>query len=250
MTPSPVYLLLILLIILIILFIGLPIIFDLIVNNNKHRLLKGPVYLNEKKTIGKYQDFIKENKKYKILNMDKYKIETNLGYHNISDNVYNYSISFYLYLNPQDTNTNLAYNKETELFNYGNKPVLLYDGKKRKLIFKTKTIYNQAEQLDTIHEITDFKYQKWLFFVINYENNIIDIFMDGKLVNSINKVQSFNKKEKITIGENDGIEGSIKNIYYYNTPRASDDIKFLYDLHFKNSNNLLLNNKLDKKLDN
>ena len=98
--------------------------------------------------------------------MDKYKIETNLGYHNISDNVYNYSISFYLYLNPQDTNTNLAYNKETELFNYGNKPVLLYDGKKRKLIFKTKTIYNQAEQLDTIHEITDFKYQKWFFVLI------------------------------------------------------------------------------------
>tara|TARA_B100000902_G_scaffold243071_1_gene230141 strand:+ start:15720 stop:17315 length:1596 start_codon:yes stop_codon:yes gene_type:complete len=248
MTPSSVYLLLIILIISIILFIGLPIIFDLIVNNNKHRLLKGPVYLNEKKTIGKYQDFIKENKKYKILDMDKYKIQTDIGYHNkynLSDNIYNYSISFYLYLNPQDTNTNLAYNKETELFNYGNKPVLLYDGKKRKLIFKTKTIYNQAEQFDTIHEITDFKYQKWIFFVINYENNTIDIFMDGKLIQSINKVQIFNKKEKITIGENDGIEGSIKNIYYYNKPRASDDIKFLYDLHFKNNNNLLLNKKSD-----
>tara|TARA_B100001769_G_scaffold275319_1_gene277242 strand:- start:6237 stop:7829 length:1593 start_codon:yes stop_codon:yes gene_type:complete len=249
MTPSSVYLLLIILIISIILFIGLPIIFDLIVNNNKHRLLKGPVYLDEKITIGKYQDFIKKgNKKYKILDMDKYKIQTDIGYHNkynLSDNIYNYSISFYLYLNPQDTNTNLAYNKETELFNYGNKPVLLYDGKKRKLIFKTKTIYNQSEQFDTIHEITDFKYQKWIFFVINYENNIIDIFMDGKLIQSINKVQIFNKKEKITIGEDNGIEGSIKNIYYYNTPRSSDDIKFLYDLHFKNNNNLLLNKKSD-----
>ena len=143
---------------------------------------------------------------------------------------YTYSISFYLYLNPQPENTNINYTENTELFNYSLKPVIYYNGKNNKIIIKSRTIDNKGDQLDTIYETKDFKYQKWLNFVINYVNNIIDIFIDGKLVATKNNVTPYFKGDKVTIGYNNGINGSIKEIYYYNKIKPQSEIEFLYNL--------------------
>tara|TARA_B100000900_G_scaffold415278_1_gene444562 strand:- start:1727 stop:3304 length:1578 start_codon:yes stop_codon:yes gene_type:complete len=249
-TPSSVYLLFILLIIFVSLFIGLPIIFQFISSMNKHDLLagKGPYYLDKKRVIGKYQDFSKEYKsiknkvapanKYTLFDEDpsqEFNIKALIGYlgEKKFDYKYTYSISFYLYLNPQPKNTSLAYNKETEIFNYANKPVILYDGNKRKLLIKSKTQTSEGSQTDTIYETKKIKYQKWMFVTINYENNIIDVFIDDKLVGSKKNVPPFFDDDKISIGEDNGIHGSIKEIFYYETPRPPNNIKFIYDLTIK-----------------
>ena len=143
---------------------------------------------------------------------------------------YTYSISFYLYLNPQPNNTNINYTENTELFNYAFKPVVYYNGKNNKIIIKSRTINNKGDQLDTIYETKNFKYQKWLYFVINYDNNIIDIFIDGKLVASKNNITPYFIGDKVTIGYNNGINGSIKEIYYYNKIKPPSEIQFLYNL--------------------
>lgn len=143
---------------------------------------------------------------------------------------YTYSISFYLYLNPQPPNTSIAYTRDAELFNYGNKPVVYYNGKSRKIIIKSRTLKNEGDQLDTIYSTDTFKYQKWLFFVINYDNGIIDVFIDGKLVGSKKNVPPYFKGDKVTLGEDNGIHGSIKEIYYHNKTRPVSDVEFLYDL--------------------
>ena len=148
---------------------------------------------------------------------------------------YTYSISFYIYINPQPTNTSIAYTKDTELFNYGFKPVIYYNGKSRKIIIKSRTLHNRADQLDTIYETTNVKHQKWLYFVINYEDNIIDVFIDGKLVGSKKNVTPYFVGDKVTIGEDDGIYGSIKEIFYYDKIKTPDSIEFLYNLT-KNKN--------------
>ena len=250
-TPSSVYLLFILLIILVSLFIGLPLLFQFITSMNKHDLLggKGPYYLDTRREIGKYQDFSKEYKsttnkllppagKYTLFDENpsqEFNIKAMIGY--LGDAKfkykYTYSISFYLYLNPQGRNTSLAYNKESELFNYGNKPVILYDGRTRKLLVKSKTQTSEGSQTDTIYETKKFKYQKWMLFTINYQNNTIDVFIDGKLVGSKKNVPPYFNDDKITIGEENGIQGSIKEIYYYETPRPPNNIEFLYDLTIK-----------------
>lgn len=250
-TPSSVYLLFILLIILVSLFIGLPLLFQFITSMNKHDLLggKGPYYLDTRREIGKYQDFSKEYKsttnkllppagKYTLFDENpsqEFNIKTMIGY--LGDAKFNYkytySISFYLYLNPQGRNTSLAYNKESELFNYGNKPVILYDGRTRKLLVKSKTQTSEGSQTDTIYETKKIKYQKWMLFTINYQNNTIDVFIDGKLVGSKKNVPPYFNDDKITIGEENGIHGSIKEIYYYETPRPPNNIEFLYDLTIK-----------------
>ena len=143
---------------------------------------------------------------------------------------YSYSISFYIYINPQPENTSYAYTKDTEIFNYAYKPVIYYNGKSQSIIVRSRTLNNKGDQLDTIYEGKNIKHQKWVFFVINYENNIIDVFIDGKLVGSKKDVTPYFKGDKVTIGEKDGINGSIKEISYYDTIKTPQTIELLYDL--------------------
>ena len=148
---------------------------------------------------------------------------------------YTYSISFYIYLNPQPSNTSIAYTKDTILFNYAYKPVIYYNGISKNIIIKSRTINNKGDQLDTIYEIKNPKHQKWLFFVINYDNNIIDIFVDGKLLGSKKDVSPYFKGDTITIGEKNGIHGSIKDIYYYDKITTPPNIQLLHNLSIKSS---------------
>ena len=76
----------------------------------------------------------------------------------------------------------------------------------------------------------EIKFQKWEHFVINYENNIIDIFINGKLVASQKNIPDFMTDNKITIGEDNGIHGSIKDIYYYDIPKPKEQIELLHDI--------------------
>ena len=84
--------------------------------------------------------------------------------------------------------------------------------------------------------IINLKYQKWLNFIINYDNNIIDIFIDGKLVASKKHIPDFHENEKISIGDiknkldKNGIHGGIKDIYYFSQPKQLNNIEFLYNL--------------------
>uniref|UniRef100_A0A6C0KSC2 Uncharacterized protein n=1 Tax=viral metagenome TaxID=1070528 RepID=A0A6C0KSC2_9ZZZZ len=315
LTPSSVYILFFILLLLVLSLIFLPMLFKFIRTFNKSDILQGsgPFYLNEEKTLGKYQNLnthlskpitvpnitVEEDKKPneerldKIMdafNMDKdaYKKQLNSFNSSIgidkgtssdsgsikdasanSSNIkthsftlfndvnsafnikttysnsivskekfpynYTYSLSFYIYLNPQPENTSLAYTKDTVLFNYGFKPVIYYNGSSQKIIIKSRTISNRGDQLDTIYEMINPKFQKWLFFVINYDNNMIDVFIDGKLVGSKEDVSPYFKGDAITIGERDGIHGSIKEIYYYNKVRTPSTIELLYNLSKNNT---------------
>lgn len=306
LTPSSIYILFFILLLLVLSLFLLPMLFKFIRTFNKSDILQGsgPFYLNEEKTLGKYQNLnthlskpitvpnitVEEHKKPneekldKIMdafNMDKDEYKKQLNSFNTSINNssntrsikdasannsnikthsftlfndvnsafnikttysnsivskekfpynYTYSLSFYIYLNPQPQNTSLAYTKDTVLFNYGYKPVIYYNGSSQKIIVRSRTISNRGDQLDTIYEMTNPKFQKWLFFVINYDNNVIDVFIDGKLVGSKENVSPYFKGDTITIGENAGIHGSIKEIYYYNKVRSPSTIELLYNL--------------------
>ena len=306
LTPSSIYILLIIELILITLIFLLPLSYKYVNSLNKSDILsgEGPFYLNEKKTIGTYQNLNKnatvnldrglENKEtdtespdpnnflnnilkdnkylasfkdnpkfkkffdstdstdstdskdslFKDLNFnfkllkndlfDKYNIMAKYNNSTVYKNKfpynYTYSISFYLYLNPQSNNTSLAYNEDAELFNYGFKPVIYYNGKSRELKIKSRTLSNKGDQLDLIYSTSDIKYQKWLYFVINYENNIIDIFIDGKLVTSKKDVSPYFMGDTVTIGQENGIHGSIKEIFYYDKVKPVNNIEFLHDL--------------------
>ena len=258
LTHSTIFILLLLEILLITIVFFIPMLYKFIIQLNGNNLLggEGPYYLNEYKVIGTYQELYgqyNDNKKndttYHNFNIpfsdEKYNLETifNGGPNKTKLGDYSYSISFYLYLNPQPENTSIAYNEETTLFNYSNKPIILYNGKTRQLIIKSKTIRNESDQTDTIfisdsnaYNNYNLKYQKWLHFIINYNNNVIDIFIDGKLVSSKKHIPDFHGNEKISIGDEknkldkNGIHGGIKDIYYFSQPQQPNNIEFLYNL--------------------
>ena len=247
-TPGTTISLFILLLILVLAFMGIPSLFKYLTNFNKYDLLggKGPYYIDKRRIIGKYQEFSNDYKSslskispksssYTLLDENEnhdFNIKVDTGYvdKNKFKYKYEYSVSFFLYINPQPQNTSLAYNKETELFNYGNKPVILYDGRNRNLIIKSKAQTGEGSQMDTIYQTKNIKYQKWLFITINYKDNMIDVFIDGRIVGSKKNVPPFFSDDKITIGEDNGIHGSIKEIYYFDTIRPPSNIEFIHKL--------------------
>lgn len=228
--PHPIIILLISELLLVTFFLFLPILYNFISNFNGNKLLDGPIYLNNKKTIGAYQELNKKsNKKNKNMFNTKFQIynpydnEQSLLFQlgSLNNNVkkipykYTYSISFKIYINPQDTNTNYSYNKLTSLLNYAYKPIIYYNGVNQTIVIKTKTATNEGDQLDTIYKTNNFKFQKWIPFIINYENNKIDIFMNGKLVGSKENVPPYFDNDYVIVGEENGIHGSISDVYYY-----------------------------------
>ena len=258
LTHPTLFILLLLEILLVSMVFFIPMLYKFIIQLNGNDLLggEGPYYLNEYKVIGTYQELYgqyNDNKKndtsYYNLKLpfsdEKYNLQTifNGGPSRLKLGDYSYSISFYLYLNPQPNNTSIAYNEETTLFNYSNKPIILYNGKTNQLIIRSKTLRNENDQVDTIFKTNDpkfnnfnLKYQKWLNFIINYDNSIIDIFIDGKLVASKKHIPDFHGNEKISIGDiknklnKNGIHGGIKDIYYFSQPQQVNNIEFLYNL--------------------
>lgn len=156
------------------------------------KLLEGPIYTNNLRDLGSIE-------------------KGNL----------NYSIALQLWINPQPENTGSAYSNWTSLFNYGNRPNILYNGKK-KMIRIVST--NGKNDLVTIYQSKDFPYQSWMKIVIIYRGSIIDVFLNEKLVGTLSNVQPYIETGKITSGVKDGINGGIKEVIYFNRPLDKNEI--------------------------
>ena len=139
---------------------------------------------------------------------------------------YQYSISCWLYINPQPPNTNPAYNKYSSLLNYGNKPNIMYKGRDNDLMIQM--LKGENKQIKTFHT-KDVLLQKWNHIVINYIDNNLDVFLNNKLVGSEINITPFMKHDMISTGENSGIHGGVKNIYHFNKPLYLWQINYLYN---------------------
>jgi hypothetical protein len=205
LTTKPIWILLALELIIILIYFLLPIIIKNIAKNNGVVLLNGPIYTNKNTKLGTFQNLKPNGITKSIYN-------------------YNYSISLSLWINPQPRNTNYNYNKFTSLFNYGNKPNILYNGKTNTIKITCKTNKNN---LVTIYETDKFPYQTWIDFVIVLRTGIMDIFLNKNLVASMEGIAPYMTSDIVTSGENDGINGGIKNIIYYDKPLNQDQINLI-----------------------
>lgn len=202
-------------IVLISLYFLIPYLLNLFRESNK--LLNDCVYLNNKKTIGTFQNLHEINEN---LNNTKEEIEN-------SKFKYEYSLSGWFYINPQPPNTNPSYNKYTNILNYGNKPIIEYKGSINSLRIKCE-INNDYQKI--LYETTNIPLQKWNNIVINYDHGIMDIFINGNLVNSTNELVPYMKYENIIIGNENGIHGGICNIQYNTKLMSKNSIETNYKL--------------------
>jgi hypothetical protein len=143
-----------------------------------------------------------------------------------------YGISMWVYINPQPPNY-IAYSKETPIFCYGNgksgKPLITYynniegeSEKKDKLLFYFS---DSSKHPDATIYIAK---QKWNYIVVNYKNNICDVFINGVLEESVkletDKYPIYSLGDNITIGSDNGIYGAICNCKFFFQPLTKINI--------------------------
>ena len=164
----------------------------------------------------------------------------------------NYCISMWVYINPQAPSA-ISYSRESEIITYGFtdasgiqhvKPMIRYYGggnttdqpierDKYVFYFATYPPTNQYDSSgDTFYDLT-LPNQKWNQIVLNYNRNIVDLFINGSLersFNTANHLPIFSPLDTITVGSQDGIDGAICNVAYYNHPLSAKQIAFSYNM--------------------
>lgn len=153
---------------------------------------------------------------------------------------YKYAISCWIYIDAAGANMNANYNKYTSLLNFGNKPNVMYNGKKHSLMItinqtdaknlKYSKLTDVDDEGNRILYVNDqFLLQKWNNLIINYNGGTMDIFLNGELVQSSIEVVPYYTFDNLTIGENNGIKGGICNVVYYKEPLKSQNIYMIYN---------------------
>jgi hypothetical protein len=77
--------------------------------------------------------------------------------------------------------------------------------------------------------------QKWNHIVFNYYENTVDLFINGNLERSMNLKNSpihLLPTDIISVGDVNGIHGSICNIVYYTSPLTKTKISHIYNTNF------------------
>ena len=206
-TPRVVWIVLLIEVILITLRFLIPYIFKYIVTHDGVHLLNEPIYMNKLTTLGSFED---------------------LNQATTDDNPYNYrySLSFWIWLNPQSPGTNSAYTRYTSLLNYGERPNIQYNATKNKLRVEVQ-LNNKTKEI--IYETSELPFQKWNHIVINYDGGTLDVFINNELVASKGEIAPFLTYETVTSGANPGIHGGICNVTYYDKILSRDKISWIYN---------------------
>lgn len=235
-TPKIGYILLVLMIILILAIFFIPKSIDNLLNTD-NLILNGPIFLNNRKEVGIFQEFTKNNettisKFNKALKVSNYEVDiTFQRYNTLIPFSYNYEIDCEIYINPQPANTSYAYNEFTNLLDYGKKPKIEYLGKDNKLKITCQTENDKSKIIyeSVITNSSYFRLQRWNKININYDGANMDVFINSHLVATEKNIIPHMNNDEIVVGEKDGIHGGIKNVYFYNNSKPvknMDSTKF------------------------
>lgn len=148
-----------------------------------------------------------------------------------------FALSMWFYVVGMPTNKH-PYNGEATIFKITNDvpdatnkinyhPKIVYDGAKNLC-----KVYYSNEPADT----TEFKItlQKWVHFVISYDSNTVDIFINNKLVKSLPRTLNsviFDPSDNAIVGQTNGLYGGICNILFFARPLTKREIAFNYELN-------------------
>jgi hypothetical protein len=150
--------------------------------------------------------------------------------------IYNYGLSAWFYIHPQPLNTNSSYTKSTvgvSILNFSGSPTISYNpvdasGNAINAIVVSVT---GSTPITTIPSIP---LQRWNHLFINFNNGIMDVFLNNKLEKTTSNIFP-NVMTNLTVGKDKGIYGQACNVMYFRNPLGSDAISWIYNTH-KNLN--------------
>lgn len=223
-TTKPVWLLLLAELVLIVLWVIVPMLLSAYVSKNGVQLLKEPKYLNSVNVLGTFDELYGKD----VVNTDVNSISQT----NISQPKYNYhySLSAWFYINPQPPSTSPAYNKYTNILNYGGKPTVEFNGQLNSLrvTVETEQEPNGNKKTVQVFETKKVLFQRWNNIVINYDRGTMDVFLNGELVGSRPSIAPYMTYESIEVGANNGIQGGISNVLYYKDNLTKNYVELMY----------------------
>lgn len=208
---------------------GLPSMLNKVNVQGGKQLLENPVFTDSYYSLATYQEL------------------------NKSDNPdYQYAISFWVFFDAVQPNTNASSSKYTSILNFGNKPNILYNTKKNTFIVTIEEKYlkgsikNNVGDFDENNNRILYKHenvllQRWNNIIINYSAGFLDIFLNGELVKSNIGVVPYYTLENLSVGQENGVKGGICNVVYFNNSLNASNIYYLYNL-VKNKNPPLIDN--------
>jgi len=222
LTPNVVFIMFILEIIFILFYFYAEKLINMLTIKNKNIVLENPIYLNKEFTIqsnDSNRNFLMNKTSF---NKNYTKSSCSISKNNKFINNY-YSISFWVYVNPT---TILQDN--LNIFNYAN-------GKSQLVLDKNKFVAYCTNIPKTNREpmIVDAPFQKWNHFVFNYYDIKCDVFLNGKLANTMefkdNVPETNENSDKFILGEDNGLEGSIRSVEFYSMVLSETQIARLYN---------------------
>jgi hypothetical protein len=209
---------LVLAIMLFVIYFSYPIIYNKLILQGGKLLVNSPISTNTQISLGTYED---------LNGNDTYD--------------YNFALSFWIFLDSFPPSTNPSYTKYTSLLNYGEKPNVSYNPSKNTLLI---TMHQKDLQKNTENKLIEFDehgnrilfkkenmlLQKWHNIILNYNGGILDIFLNGELVKSDIGVVHYYTLDSLTVGKNDGYEGGICSVVYYNKTLSRNTVHTIYTM--------------------
>ena len=206
-TTKNIWILLLIEFVMIILRLSVPQIYKLFDFKDGQLIEKGPIYLNNEKDLGIFQ------------NLKTGKSPT-----------YNFGLSSWMWINPQPESTSQAYNKPTTLLNYGDVIIIQFNKNKIEIqAATTRDSVSEPNKLVKIYEDDNILYQRWNNYVINYFGGTLDIFINNKLVVSQINITPILFPNKVISGSTNGINGGIKDVVYYDNVLSRNHVHSLYN---------------------
>ena len=176
-------------------------------NINSTLVKEGPIYTNNLTDLGIFQNY--QNAKHSKFN-------------------YNFALSCWIWINPQPKSTNTSYSSSSTLLNYGDIFKLNYEDNKIQVLAATTENNTISNKLINIYE-EEVLFQRWNNYVLNYFGGTLDIFINSKLVVSIENITPILKPHRVFAGQNNGIHGGIKDIKYYDRSLNNAEINSIYN---------------------
>ena len=141
------------------------------------------------------------------------------------------TLSMWIYIVGMPKNQ-YPYNEEARIFELTTShPKLVYDGRTNVC-----RVYYENSGVSSM----EFKIalQKWAHFVIVYDTDNIDVFVNNKLVQSVPRTSGMvttTVKDNFVIGQENGLMGSVCNIVHSKQAVSKFQISYMYDMN-KHSN--------------
>ena len=181
-----------------------------VMSHDGEELLAEPIYLENETNVSTFEQLYGD-----VSSDTKYK--------------YRYALSTWFTINPQPPNTRAAYTKYANILNYGNKPRVQYNSAKNTLRVQAES--GKEGNIVDIFSVTDaVPLQKWNHIVINYDGGNMDVFLNGELVGSKPNVAPYMQYDNVVVGENNGIEGGVRNVVYYDRILSRAEVSMEYKL--------------------